>query len=220
MIYDKVYIISYVKNIDKQEHIKQTLNNLSINNFEFIYGIDVYLSNLCEIKIYDNDIDHSFVINDNIPNSYVSHAISCGIAHFTALQHAYYSNLNNCLIIEDDVLLYKDLNYVNNTLSNAPEDADVIQYGYIIFDKTYKFKRKEELFFKDIWSAGTQCYGIMNRIALKKIIDNYLDTFYESDNMMLYKNLIVYKTSIPIFIDPHHNGNRKYNVNLIDNYIT
>ena len=51
---DKIYIISFVKNIDKQKNIINKLNKLNLTNYEFIYGIDIHLSNLSNVLIYDN----------------------------------------------------------------------------------------------------------------------------------------------------------------------
>lgn len=202
-IFDKVYVISYVKNIEKQIKIKSVLNKLNISNFEYIYGIDMHISNICETLIYDERDGKTFIINDNIPESYCSHAISCGIAHLTALQHAYYSGLENCLIIEDDVLLYKNLEYVNNVLYNYPKNADVVQFGYILWENEFN-KKYDDYFNIGMWHAGAQAYAICNRNALKKIIDKYLQIFYEADNYNLFSNLIIYNTNIPIFLDPMH----------------
>lgn len=217
-IFDKVYIISYIKNIEKQNRITSILNNvLNINNFEFIYGIDMHISDIYKTTIWDTQHDKSFIIENNSSESYASHAISCGIAHFTAIQHAYYHNFNNCLIIEDDVLLYKNLDYVYKVLSYYPNNADIIQYGYIMWDKDYNIKYDEFYNFGN-WYAGAQCYGICNNNTLYKIINNYLNKFYEADNYNLYNDMIIYNTNIPIFIDPSHQNNITDYINL-NNYI-
>ena len=208
--FDKIYIISFVKNSKKQCQIKYILENiLKINNFEFVYGLDMNISNMTDIRIYDNYGDRIAIMPNNDPNSYESHHISCSIAHITALQHAYYNNFNNVLIIEDDVLLYKNLDYVNKILSYYPEDADVIQYGYI-FDGGYNEKYDN---YYDIghWYAGTQCYGICNKNTMNIIINRYLDKLFACDNHQLYKDFKIYNTHIPIFLDPDHCGD--FNIN-------
>lgn len=212
MIFEKLYIISYIKNDQKRNKIKNILNKLSITEFEFIYGIDMNISDIYKTSIYDEREGNIFKIENTSPDTYASHAISCGIAHFTALQHAYYSNINNCLIIEDDVLLYNDLIYVNNVLSYYPENADIIQYGFIslrdnkneIYDKYYEVGK---------WYAGTQAYAVCNRYTLEKLINNYLNIFYESDNYNLYNDMKIFNTNIPIFIDPIYNNDLFYNYN-------
>ena len=212
MIFEKLYIISYIKNDEKRNKIKNILNKLSITEFEFIYGIDMHISDIYKTSIYDEREGNIFKIENPSPDTYASHAVSCGIAHFTALQHAYYSNINNCLIIEDDVLLYNDLIYVNNVLSYYPENADIIQYGFIslqdnkneTYDKYYEVGK---------WYAGTQAYAVCNRYTLEKLINNYLNMFYESDNYNLYNDMKIFNTNIPIFIDPIHNNDLLYNYN-------
>ena len=62
MIYNKVYIISYVKNVDKQNRIKTLLNKLSISNYEFIYGIDMHISDIYKTKIWDEQFGNNFII--------------------------------------------------------------------------------------------------------------------------------------------------------------
>lgn len=212
MIFDKVYIVSFVKNFEKQNKIKLLLKKLNIENYEFIYGIDTHISNFYKITIWDENNGENFIINNDSCDSCASHSISCGIAHFTALQHAYYSKLNSCIIIEDDVLLYKDLNYVNKVLSYYPEDADIIQYGYILFESD-KNEKYDEYFNKGIWYAGAQAYGVCNRNSIKKIIDKYLDRFYEADNYNLYSDMKIYNTNIQVFIDPFYNNKDITNIN-------
>ena len=210
MTYNKVYIISYVKNIDKQNRIKTLLNKLSISNYEFIYGIDMHISDIYKTKIWDEQFGNNFIIKNDSADSYPSHAISCTLAHFTALQHAYYSNINNCLIIEDDVLMYKDLNYISKVLTYYPSNADIVQYGYILWDKDSNAKF-DEYYNIGNWYSGAQCYGVCNKTSLNKLINNYLTMFYEADNYNLYKDMIIYNTNIPIFIDSTH---LSYNINI------
>ena len=37
--FDKIYVISYVRNVQKQQKIKEYLNNIWNIDFEFIYGL-------------------------------------------------------------------------------------------------------------------------------------------------------------------------------------
>lgn len=210
MSIEKTYIISYIKNDEKRNHIKSILNQLSINNYEFIYGIDIHISDAYKITIYDEKDGNNFIIENDNADTYASHAISCGIAHFTALQHAYYSNFNNCLIIEDDVLLYENIDYVKYVLSNFPQDADIIQYGYILFDEDINNKY-DNYYNVGQWYPGAQSYAVCNKTSIKQLIDNYLKMFYEADNYNLYSNMKIYNTNIPIFIDPVHIG---YNIDI------
>lgn len=212
MIFEKIYIISYIKNDKKRNQIKNILKKLLITKFEFIYGIDMHISDIYKTSIYDESEGNIFKIKNTSPDTYTSHAISCGIAHFTALQHAYYSHVNNCLIIEDDVLLYNDLGYVNNVLSYYPENADVIQYGYISLQNN-KNETYDKYYDVGKWYAGTQAYAICNRHTLEKLINNYLNMFYESDNYNLYNDMKIFNTNIPIFIDPIHNNDLLCNYN-------
>lgn len=66
----------------------------------------MHISDIYKTSIYNEREDNIFKIENNSPDTYASHGISCGITHFTALQHAYYSNANNCLIIYNSNLSY------------------------------------------------------------------------------------------------------------------
>lgn len=96
-IFDKVYVISFVKNTNKQKQIQKFLKKLKIK-FEFIYGIDsVQLQHIFNI----NNI-HFMNDNTNEYNYNLSH-ISCNIAIIICIFNIFnmifiYTNRFNCAI--------------------------------------------------------------------------------------------------------------------------
>ena len=47
--FDKIYIISYIHNIEKRKTISEKLLSLGISDFEFVYGYDLH--NLANLKM-------------------------------------------------------------------------------------------------------------------------------------------------------------------------
>lgn len=198
--FDKVYVISYVHNIDKRKTISDKLQNLDITNFEFIYGYDFHnLGNFNDIRYKGTDKPNT---------SYYIHGVSCGLAHLTAVQLGYDSGANSILIIEDDVLFYKDKNFIIDCLSNYPEDADLIQFGYIDWNK----QTFNNVFNKSFYRSGTQMYALCNRNIMKRYIESQYNIFCSADNIDIFKyeNNYDIKSNIYIVypqlaIDPLHN---------------
>lgn len=186
MVFDKIYIISYIYNLDKRQKISKYLKEeLGINNFEFIYGIDPNISNIKDINIYDRNIMSSpYILYENKnKDEYYLHTISCGLAHLTAFQHAYINSYNKILIIEDDVDFILNNEKILTYFNNIPNDADLIHYGYIEhFDNSPQ--NPNELYHKidsHLIVAGTQCYAICNYQALEKIVNGYKQVLYTAD---------------------------------------
>lgn len=195
--FDKIYVISYIKNINKQHEIKTYLNKIWNVDFDFIYGIDVIglenIFNLNKIHFYGN--------NPNLQDYDKGH-ISCGIAHYTAIEHAYVNNYNSCLIIEDDTCFIDDLKYIEYCFNHTPKDADSCRFALTnrnidIIDKYNDFWILNESF------IGAQCYSINNRLMMKQYIQCMNDFFREADDYTFFENKKVYQLKRLIGYDPY-----------------
>lgn len=185
--FDKIYVISFVKNINRRNLIRKQFDILNISNYEFIYGIDIYsLKDL----LYDSN-KHSIYGTDCI--DYNIHGISCGLAHFTALQHAQLNNYNKILICEDDILFINDLEYIKQMLNQYPKDADIVKFNSTLFSNINDFQNEviEKYYMKGWIGSGATCYGIYNKQTINKMIDAYI-----------YKSIIADSYEI---IDPNYN---------------
>lgn len=172
-VFDKIYIISYVKNVDRRRYMSYVFDNvLHIDNYEFIYGIDIFsLKNI----IYD-ETKHNYYDDEN----YNIHGLSCGIAHLTALQHAQANNFNKILICEDDIKFINDLNYIEYVFNNHPDDADIIKFNTTLFIDINQIDKNlivNDLYYSQIlfWYAGATCYGIYNKETINSLIDSYIN---------------------------------------------
>lgn len=194
--FDKVYVISYIKNIEKQHIIKNYLNNVWNVNFQFIYGIDT--NNL--INIFDlNKINF---IGDNEDITYDIGHISCAIAHYSAIQHAYENNYNSCLIIEDDAIFTDNLEYIQYCFNNIPKDADSCRFGLTCRNE-YDINKYNSFWILNELYVGAQCYSINNRETMKQYLSKMNEHFKEADDNSLLLNKNVYQLKTLICKDPN-----------------
>ena len=173
--FDKVYCISYCRNIEKQNNIRKLMKYLGIN-FEFIYGADY--TNLNILKHKDFYFNGS---NKNVKDfKYYTHFIGASYDHYTAVIHAYESGANSVLIMEDDCAFINDISYIQWALNNYPKDADIIKFGYfyINFFKNienidkYLLDKKYFLHYTNHNDfPGSQLYGLCNRETMRKYIN-------------------------------------------------
>lgn len=193
--FDKIYIISYIHNIEKRKTISEKLLSLGISDFEFVYGYDLH--NLANFK----DVKYKGTDEPNTP--YYIHAISCGLAHLAAVQLGYDSGANSILIMEDDILFYKDKKFIIDCLSNYPEDADIMQFGYLDYYK----ENLTTTFNKTFYRPGSQMLGLCNRNIMKQYIDSQYNVFCSADNIDVFKNennYNIYLVYPQLSIDPYH----------------
>ena len=196
--FDKVYCISYCRNIRKQNDIRTIMNYLGID-FEFIYGAD--MSNLTALKNKD------FIFKGGTGEyakyqdfKYYMHFIAASYDHYTAVLHAYESGANSVLIFEDDCVFHNDKKHIIHYLNNYPTDADIVKFGYynwcnIKYDENNHFGNDEYVLTMQPTGsfAGCQFYGICNRETMKKYIDlqakNFMScdaTFFEINDIKCY----------------------------------
>ena len=127
--FDKVYCISYCRNVDKQRDVRKVMNYLGIN-FEFIYGAD--LTNLPIFKHPDFRFRNG---PDELKESqfeYYMHFVGASYDHYTAVINAYESGANSVLIFEDDCKFINDAKYIEYNLNHYPEDGEFIKNCFYI----------------------------------------------------------------------------------------
>ena len=212
--FDRVYCISYCRNIEKQNNIRKVMNYLGID-FTFIYGADY--SNLKilkhkDFKFFNSESDDKWKSDELFQN--YTHFIGASYDHYTAVIHAYESGANSVLILEDDCTFINDTSYIQWAFNNYPKDADLIKFGYVSRKSLKTFKcegidlDKSHQFIKvpddqyNIAFAGSQLYGIYNRKTMEKYIDLQKNNFTCVDGVPgLIKDSIQYGLIQPLGID-------------------
>ena len=194
--FDYVYVISYIRNVEKQNKIKEYLNNVWRINFDFIYGVDT------------NDFSNIFIFNnielmnqkENTEKYNIGH-ISGTFAHYTAIQHALLHNFNSCLVIEDDAIFTDNLDYIQYCFNNMPEDANCCRFG--LTHRDYDKIVNEGFWVKnETCCYGAQCYSMNNQDAMKYYLNQIRKRFVTADEPHLFmKN--VYSLKEIICKDPN-----------------
>ena len=209
--FDKVFCISYCRNVDKQNDIRKVMKYLGID-FEFIYGADY--TNMKAFK----EPDFYF---RNGPNElkekkfdYFTHFIGASYDHYTAIINAYESGANSVLIFEDDCKFINDVKYIEYYLNHWPEYGEFIKFGY--HNWCYMKNRDEiiDLMKKNKYGGylknssedlsldfvGSQMYGLTNRSVMRRYIRNQQEDFACCDGMHFqFKCYCLVK---PIAVDP------------------
>ena len=222
--FDKVYCISYCRNIEKQNNIHKLMDYLGID-FDFIYGADY--SNLKILKHKD------FVF---IPDSglirykdfnYYTHYLGASYDHYTAVMHAYESGANSVLIMEDDCIFINDTSYIQWAFNNYPKEADIVKFGTfslnILLNNLHcktntEINENSKKFIKDnkysISFVGSQLYGICNRKTMKQYIDYQFNNFCCVDRLprmlALKYNINLYGLIYPLALDSKENNYKEY----------
>ena len=173
--FDRVYCISYCRNIEKQNNVRKVMKYLGID-FEFIYGADY--TNLEILKHKDFYFSGS---NKNVEDfKYYTHFIGASYDHYTAVIHAYESGANSVLIMEDDCAFINDTSYIQWALNNYPKDADIVKFGYFYINFFKNIKNIDDYFSNKKYFLhyvnsnafpGSQLYGLCNRETMRKYID-------------------------------------------------
>ena len=174
IFFDKVYIISYIKNVYKQKKQLYLLDKIGFKNVEIKYSINIPDTiikdpgNLLNIK----DVCASFT-------------------HYNTIKEAYELGYNKILIIEDDCIWMKDIEKIHNYIIKNESDKnnyDLIFYSYIL----------ENNVDKSGISIGCQnCYSL-SRAGMKFYIDNYehfpyiIDSYIKISNEEQYYHQLIY----------------------------
>lgn len=215
--FDKVYCISYCRNIEKQKNMRKVMKYLGID-FEFIYGADYSNMEIFKHKDFYFEGGASDDIDRNERFDYYTHFIGASYDHYTAIINAYESGANSVLIMEDDCKFYNDKQYINYYLNNYPKDADMIKYGcfslfHIKENENINEHNKYYLCNRDLTIdfMGCQMYGICNRETMKGYIDLQKNHFAGCDAMHLRlydvkKDFKCYGLFYPLAVDGHMIG--------------
>ena len=174
--FDKIYLLNLFKRKDRLDKSKSKLDNLNINYSVF------------------NGTDGSVIryVWDKLQNSYFSNPnyLGCAISHLSIYKDAVEKNYQRVLILEDDNLVFKNIDAFLNT-KEVPEWKDLFYLGYIPLSDNC-----------DMW---TYQYGIQGH---NMICDNFFRPknlwglySYGISNSLMNEMISVYNESFPMEID-------------------
>lgn len=137
---DKIYVLTIDRNADRHPHVRSILNNI---DFEFWNGLDAKES--FPGKKYVTDLDELFFVENDIDKHHVSRLNMGQFGAYLSIKkmidHAAASNYDKVLFFEDDLIpLRKDWqNILQKSISELPEDWDILLAGYIFDGTVYKY---------------------------------------------------------------------------------
>jgi GR25 family glycosyltransferase involved in LPS biosynthesis len=202
------YFINLDKNTIRRHHTVAQIDNtdllpeIEVNRFSAINGKSIELSKYLKPET----VDEINVVEVNGKRTHhhqlTRGAVGCFLSHFTLYKQLLKdSEYGEYLIMEDDITISKNLKWhIYHSLSQVPEDWDMILYGYVRMNSTKIPNRSVEKV-NHFW--GTQGY-LINRRGAEKIvmeldetsidgqIDSYLSRMIKQNklNVYVYKKVI------------------------------
>jgi len=127
--FDKIYVVSLKRSVDRHPKIKKNLEGL---NYEIFWGVDgskLDLKELEEKKIYVPEI----AIRDNFSGKALQPGeIGCSLSHINIYKEILKNGYRCTLILEDDIFLSKESGYnIQNALKELPENWEFLYLGYL-----------------------------------------------------------------------------------------
>lgn len=169
--FDNIYLLNLKRRKDRLGKSIKKLNQVNLN-FEVFNGTDGQV-----LKYFVNTIDNKYFKN----SSY----LGCSISHLSIYNHALQSGYNRILIIEDDNLVYKNIQETFRNLK-IPDWKDLFYLGYIPLSDdcsmwTYHITMLNDQILSDkifrchnLW--GLFSYGITSSL-MKEVLEVYNSEF-------------------------------------------
>ena len=162
--FDHIYCLHYVKNEDRYERISKEFKRTGIlDSGIFSWHMTV-----------DSPLKDRMYSTLNVYADYASFFKLPGYAdlmfnHYIVMKEAISLNYNRILMFEDDIMLLKDIQQIEKTITNTPNNINIILYDYFEY---YKIKSHIQFgnFIKLSNDDGTYHSGAMYSIDHKTMI--------------------------------------------------
>lgn len=144
--FDKVFVLTVPRFKDRQEKVKQRLQEIS---FEFFYGVDK--NDLDENAIsrnYSYQKKNSLAVRQIFPPLNKGE-IACALSHRNIYQAMVDNGWKRVLIFEDDVVPdFNTLPLLTDCLNQLPEDWELFYLGYLKNEKATFSKKLKQKWYK------------------------------------------------------------------------
>jgi GR25 family glycosyltransferase involved in LPS biosynthesis len=179
---DKIYWINLDRSVSRRHYMEKLLSKINVEN-ERIKGCD---------GLIDNTIISNYRLNAVIGTKY---EYGCLLSHLMSIKRFSESNLERCLIFEDDVSLYfmkywKD--DINTIISEAPDDWDIILLAYTDLH-CGKYNKLYVNWHRDI--SSTVAY-IINKKGANKVMSMFIDGKWTIEGEKHVSDYIIYKKCV------------------------
>ena len=166
--FDKIYVLNLYKRDTRKLDISNRLSKIGIK-YDIFNGVDG-----SSLKYLYKKLESQFFSNPNY--------LGCSLSHLSIYNDALEKGYRKILIIEDDVLVNKNLHHIFESL-NLPEWKDLLYLGYIplsddmsMWDYSIISNYIEKGIFipRNLW--GLYSYGISNSL-MESVINDYNECF-------------------------------------------
>ena len=112
--------------------------------------------------------------------------LACSLSHLKAIKTAYVSGVENALIIEDDVIIYR-IPDMEKLIHTAPKNWEILQ----LLTLDYRTYYKKHVWVRHTDKQYTAAVYLINRQGMKKVLDRYIneDGTYNQMNLDQVKTL-------------------------------
>ncbi len=173
--FDNIYVLNLHKRKDRLEEITKKLQRFGIEHERF-GATDGSVMNVIWEKFYK---ENQYFTTPNY--------LACAVSHLSIYQDAIQNNYNRILIIEDDVVINRNIHQIFESIE-IPEWEDVFYLGFIPLSDD-----------QTMWTYMIVDDFINERIFRPKNLWGLYG--YGLTNQMMQELLEVYKTSFPMEID-------------------
>lgn len=183
--FDKVYVLSLKRSVERQEMVKKTLKGL---DFDFFWGVDGKDLNF-DIMIQEGSYHPSLaklfkkskgedVKNLSLPQ------IACSMSHNNILKEVVKKGFKNALIFEDDIILRgNEIDKIGAALYELPSDWDLLYLGHHGSNSNPSVLLRVQIYLLKIFAKLTQRLERL-RVLNPEVIGRYIPRPY-SENLNL-----------------------------------
>lgn len=120
------YVLTLSNRYDRHQHIYDELNKIGYNIKE---DINRWLNYSFTTTFPYNDIIIDAINKSGKGRFTKPNEFDCARNHYKMVKTAYDLGYKNILIMEDDIMFYKNEDYFINALDNIPDDYDILMFG-------------------------------------------------------------------------------------------
>ena len=172
--HDGAFVVTVKSFTDRQESTRRELGD---GNFEFIYGIDktaVSKEQMLADGVYDEA--RAIEIDRSSKPMTLGH-ICCSIGHANVYRYMVENGIGRAMIFEDDVVVIpSDEADIRASIDNAPDDAELIYWGWTGVEKRPTFA-----------TAKQQLYKVQHSLGLLKYNHRMIDNLYPREHNKYFK---------------------------------
>lgn len=212
--FDKIYCLHLSDNTNRYTHMINEFKRLGIESqVDFWWTCKRPIST--KIGNYLTELHTDFLDNIyNTNNRVYGGVFNCAFEHYTIIKTSYERGFNSILIIEDDIKFINNINLIEWTFNNLPDNYCCVKfYGsvyiwmqqpYYIFDYNKQQDFSNKNFTNKCYSTALYC---LDRTGMKKYIDAFDKQIRPAD--MIFEDFLsdIYYVKQPLCISQIFDSN-------------